>query len=243
MLGLAASRLSARGMTYEFVTDPLLAAPRLSKLDKQKSMQPLDIAANDFLHTKVMWVFFLDEDGKDAGVGAARLEELGREDIADYWARVAERVHPGCGYAVSPRGISGDVIHLGELYFAEHKRGVNGHVRAAMFTLYLLSSLHWPQAKEFYGFISEFKLMGGALCKYCFTRQEPVPNIWEGTVEEPLWLVGLSVEDLGKMSKDYLKLPNTFDAFMGAFKPHDQKSKPPAHPPMYPVSIPAQIVQ
>jgi hypothetical protein len=221
ILHVAVSELAARGLDYDFVTDAEIARPRLARLPKQQSMYPLNIAENDFLRTKTAWIFFT-KDGRDIGVGAAKLEEFGGEDIFEYWHRVAARIYQGANLGVKPIGLSGNVIHVGDMYVEREWREPAGHIRAMLFTMYALASFHWPEANAIYAFIRERNMMRGSAVEYCATRQAPVPGVWEDSVNEPLWVVFLTIGELEYISRSFLRFPETFSSY----KTHLIKSAP-----------------
>lgn len=243
MLHLATESLDAVGLSYELVTEQAAATPRLEALEKQEPIYPLDVYANDFLKTKIIWVFFQDKSGLDVGVIAARLEELGDEDVVEYWRRSAKRQFPAEDYGTEPFGLSGDVVHIGDAFFAREWREPTGHIRAALFTVYLLCSLHWTNAASFYAFIRETNMMRGGACEYGATRQYLVPNIWVDTVADPLWLVAMTLSELERQSRVFLSVPNVFGSYKQSIKPRAQNSKRPSVPPMYPVEAPSRTVQ
>ncbi len=240
MLRLATDRLEAVGLSFDFVTDQTEAMPRLGALEKQESVYPLDEASHTFTHTQMVWIFFVDATGKDVGVGAAKFEQLGVEDVLEYWARTAQRLYPDETYSTRPSGLSGDLIHLGNLFMNREWREPDGHIRASIFCLYLLASLQWPKAHALYGFIKERNMMKGSTVEYCFSDQKLVSNIWPDSRVEPLWMVSLPIEELSALSKTFLEMPDTFDSYKAAFRPREQKQELQGRPPIYPVEVPSR---
>ncbi len=243
MLHLVTNCLQQVGLSYEFITDQKNATPRLDALDKQDPVYPLDVSSNDFMETKIIWVFFQDESGADVGVVAARLEELGSEDVVEYWKRSATRQYPEMGYETEPFGLTGTVVQLGDAFFTREWREPTGHIRAALFSVYLLSSIHWAAATAFYAFIRETNMMRGSACEYAATSQQLVPNIWIDSVNDPLWLVSLTLKDLARQSRIFIERPDVFGSYKQSIKPRGRNSKQPSVPPMCPAGAPAQIVQ
>lgn len=233
ILRLATEQLESVGITYDTVSDPSEAAPRLEALNKHESIHPLSLASNDFMQPKVLWLFFQDNEGRDIGVGAAKLEELGPDDIMTFWARSAKRLYPGETYAVEPVGLSGDLIHLGDLYIVPEWREPRGHTRAAMFCMFTLASLQWPRAQAFYGFVRERYMMRGSAYQYGFTHQLPVPNAWVNTIEEPLSLVSLSLGEFHRQARTFLEYPSTFNSYKTVFTQTSRTSELPDDPPMF----------
>ncbi len=225
MLSFAAGRLSKLGLKYQIVSKAEDAKCRLGKLDKQKPFHPMDVAANDFMRTKIIWVFFVDQDGRDVGVTCARLEELGDEDVADFWRRSAERLYPGKGYGVRPVGLSGNVIHAGDVFFEKKWREPDGHIRAVMFLLYSIAFLKWQNANAIYAFISDRNMMSSSDTEYATTRRLLVPNIWEDTIDVPLWMVWMPVDEFDRQAESLLEFPNVFDGYKRFIRHSSQSAK------------------
>lgn len=227
MLSFAAGRLSQLGLQYEIVTRSEDAEWRLAKFEKQKPLHPMDISANDFMRTKIFWIFFIDQDGRDVGVTCARLEELDDEDIADFWRRSAERLHPGKGYGVPPVGLSGNVVHAGDVFFEKKWREPDGHIRAVMFLLYSIAFLKWPQAGAIYAFINDRFMMSSSDTEYATTRRLLVPNIWEDSVDVPLWMVWMPVVEFDRQAQTLLQYPTAFDGYKRFIRHSSQSAKRP----------------
>lgn len=224
MLILSAGRLSERGLQYEVVYKQEDAQKRLSQIKKHSPLPPMDVGENDFMRTKIIWVFFSDQDGVDVGVGAARLEELGDEDVMAFWARYAERRFPGKGYRVPPIGISGNLVHVGDVFFKPEWREPHGHIRAAMFCIYVNALIQWRHVTTIYAFVSQDYMMSGSAVEYSATGQIPVPNVWPGDDLNPLYFVWMPVEKLNRQARAYLSTPELFDSYKHSIRSHLRNS-------------------
>ncbi|MEM7523597.1 MAG: hypothetical protein AAF360_07575 [Pseudomonadota bacterium] len=225
MLALAGDRLREVGLTYEYVGAAEAAQARLDGLPKGVSALPHDISENNFFRKKAFWVFFSDAKGNDVGVVSARLDELGEEDVMDYWRRTILNKMPGAGGGAPPVGISGTQIHLGALHFLKPWREPRGHVRASIFIAYMLGALNWPDAEGIYGFVSEKYMMSGSTHEYVFSKHLYVPDALPGAVR--LSIVASTIKDLEYHCRLFLKQPELFNAYKDFLKEAPQKSKQP----------------
>lgn len=214
MLRLCADRLADVGLSIDQCSDPLKSFERMQALRKTEGFPPLSPRHNDFHGANAFWVFFVDNDGTDVGGVAARIDDLGQSSVDDHWEGMRWRygLPTSPGSRRLPFRVSGMVAYLGDMYLRRQYRDPEGHVRACIFTLYMLASIEWPKLDWMYAVVNEAFLGAGSGTKYCASHQALAPDIWKAAPDEPAsWLIALDQPGLVNVCETFLQRPHLFD--------------------------------
>lgn len=192
MLDFCTRRLNERGIRYEQIQDSEQAARRIRAMKRPEPMPLLSVDHRDFEETNSFWLFLVDDQNNDIGSVGARIDNLGNRSLADHWRRLARRILGDNveGFPSIPATISGKAIYIGDMFLDRELRGEDGPVRAAIFAMYILSSMEWPDFDYIYAVVNEVFVGQGSAAKYCATFQVQAPALWDrNNPKFPNWLL------------------------------------------------------
>jgi hypothetical protein len=205
-LGQLCGYLSRHGLEVEEISN-VAKVPELVAEAEKPYLTPLSSPEfNDFTHENSIWLV-AKRAGKPVYLGCARLEDIGREPVDNYWSRTFARAY-GHGFSeriidnVRPeisRDLKGRLVYFGDLFVCEKERGSRNKLRAFVAIGQLASLLKW-NPDWIYCFVRKRDIMRGAAALYGFNRNFGPPFDWIVTPPAPRdrseWLVGVSNEDL-----------------------------------------------
>ncbi|MEP3297594.1 MAG: hypothetical protein ABJO27_14175 [Pseudoruegeria sp.] len=151
---------------------------------KLSTTPKMDPVWNDFTSENAFWLVLYDEEVPVAGLGA-RMEDLGRENVSDYWVRTNRR-HYGSRRGVVEHTASGDLlsgfggrlVYLGELTVSDRRRGNRNVLKRLLLAMHCLALLKWD-ADWHYAFLRGPDARVGMERCYHFTRMLPGFQRWE----------------------------------------------------------------
>lgn len=167
--------LSSRGITVRESVAYDEMAQIVARAEKPYLTAYNSPAWNDFSEGNCTWtVGFMDDEPVVFGV--ARLEDLGREALSSYWARVYNRLYPRdvghCIASVAPdvdRALTGRLAYFGDLFVSPKVRRLQ-YARMAFVGLgHLCVSMKWSPDVS-YCMVTQRHAMRGAHLAYGFNN-------------------------------------------------------------------------
>lgn len=159
--------------------------PGLNKfLTPTTSVTPsMSVAMNDFTEASAFWLT-MEKAGKLVAVMAMRLDRLGRESISEFFCRAYSRHYPtNQGVSVSDhipqvvRQITGDIVYMGDLFFAKEIRGSRANLMCFVHLAHALCFAKW-QHDWTYAFHHREDVLSGYTDRYGFNNRWPGAQIW-----------------------------------------------------------------
>lgn len=222
MFALCEQRLASNGLRIDQVNLPEVARDRLSKISKMPSHPQSSVLMNDFTEKNSFFVFF-QCDGRDVGCVSARMDDLGGEVFEDFWARTMRRWYGATEeFNVDtdhrlPINLSGKIVYIGDMHLADEFRGFkNIHLRAALYSMYLLSVDRWPDLSAIYALFMEKFALNGYLATYLAAETVMAPQLFQSEIpgrDDSDWLAILRPVHLAYYSRLFLDRPELFDSY------------------------------
>lgn len=182
-LHLLLSRLENAGYKVAFLDDPEEISDIVLEIGKPYVTDILSPSLNDFSRHTARWMVLYNDDSP-ALAGGFRVEDLGDESVASFWAKVFRR-HYGNGQAaigdVSPilkSRLRGKLAYFGDMYVAEEFRDTSPVVKRTYADIAHLFVHGIWKPDWHYSFIRQRDLGRGAMSIYGYTMYTERPMKW-----------------------------------------------------------------
>ena len=138
---------------------------------------------NDFTEGSAFWLT-MKKEGQLVAVMAMRLDHLGRQSIGEFFCKAYSRHYPtDSGPSVAAtipqvvRQITGDVVYMGDLFFAESIRGDRANLMCFVHLAHALCFNKWRHDWT-YAFHKREDVLSGYADRYGFNNRWPGAQIW-----------------------------------------------------------------
>lgn len=193
-------QLKQQGLSVVRGTDFDVLEARLKSSEKVALTEHFKTALNTYTPANAFWVAVLDEDGSLAAVGAARLDDLQRLPLVDYWRKYWFRCYPAASdrratmAEIQPRygaHITGRIVYMGDLWVRREFR-LSG-VGSTLTQLIQIDAVDEWRPDYLYGWMRPRDVARGFWAACEFRHLQPCGITWEAapsTIDRDLSFVG-----------------------------------------------------